>query len=291
MSETVVACCTLAPRIGEPEANRERTCAAIEAAARDGARVVVVPELANSGYVFHDADEALGLAEAADGVTVTAWAELARAHDVVVVGGFCERDDQGRVRNSAVLIDGVRGVRAVYRKAHLWDREKLIFEPGAEAPPVVETPVGRISTMVCYDLEVPEWVRVPALAGAELLCAPVNWPAEPRPEGERPGEVVRVQAGAMANRMFIAVAGRIGTERGVPWVGGSVIVGADGFPLAGPGDDATEGTLLAACRLADAREKGIGPLNDVLGDRRPELYGPVSDARVASAPRAVRAAH
>ncbi|HEU4973621.1 MAG TPA: nitrilase-related carbon-nitrogen hydrolase [Baekduia sp.] len=281
MSETLVACCALAPRIGEVEANRETTCAAIAAAAAQGARVVVLPELASSGYVFRDAGEALALAEPADGPTVSAWAALAAEHDLVVVGGFCERDPEGRLRNSAVLIDGARGVRAVYRKVHLWDAEKLIFEPGDQPPPVVETPVGRIAVMVCYDLELPEWVRLAALAGADLLCVPVNWPAMPlsagpRPAGERPGEVIRAQAFAGVNRMFIAVAGRVGAERGVDWVGGTVIVDADGHPLAGPSDDVHEGVLAAACALGDARRKRISEHNDVLADRRPELYGPLA---------------
>ena len=272
MSETLVACCALAPRVGELAANRERSCASIAAAAAQGARVVVVPELASSGYVFRDAEEARALAEPADGPTVSAWAELAREHDLVVVGGFCERDDEGRPRNSAVLIDGPRGVRAVYRKAHLWDREDVVFVAGDAPPPVVETPAGRIGVMVCYDLEFPEWVRLAALAGADLLCVPVNWPAAPRPAGERASEVVRAQAAAATNRMFVAVAGRVGVERGVDWIGGSIIVDPDGFPLAGPADRDDERTLLARCDLAHARDKRLNDRNDVLADRRTELY-------------------
>lgn len=269
--DVVVACCQLAPRIGELEANRAQASVAIHAAATDGARVVVLPELAVSGYVFEDAREAGALAEPLDGATVTGWAAAARERDLVIVGGLCELADDGVLRNSAVLVDG-DGLRAVYRKAHLWDREDLVFAPGAQAPPVVETALGRIGVMVCHDLEFPEWVRLPALAGADLLCAPVNWPAAPRPEGERPSEVVRVQAAAAVNRMFIAACDRSGRERGVDWVGGSVIVDPDGFPLAGPAgpDDAV--TLIARCRPADARDKRLGERNDVLGDRRPELY-------------------
>ncbi|ARH12235.1 hypothetical protein EIM00_21885 [Pseudomonas aeruginosa] len=61
---------------------------------------------------------------------------------------------------------------------------------------MVATRFGRIAVMVCYDLEFPEWVRLPALSGAQLLCAPVNWPAAPRPEGERPGAAGRMKKGA-----------------------------------------------------------------------------------------------
>jgi 5-aminopentanamidase len=271
MSAVEVACCQLGPQIGDPDGNRARAEAAIEGAARDGARIVVLPELCNSGYVFADADEARRLAEPADGPTAAAWARLARAHDLVVVGGICERGADGSVRNSAVLVDG-DGLRAVYRKAHLWDREGLVFAPGSERPPVVDTALGRIGVMVCYDLEFPEWVRLAALGGAELLCAPVNWPEAPRPSGERPGEVVRVQAAAGTNRIFIAACDRIGRERGVDWVGGSLIVDCDGFPLAGPARQDETVTLIARCDLADARDKRLNERNDVLADRRPELY-------------------
>jgi 5-aminopentanamidase len=271
MTEVAVACCQVGPLMGELEHNRAQARAAIEAAARDGAKVILLPELCNSGYVFADADEARRLAEPIDGATVTGWADLARSLDLVLVGGFCELDPSGVVRNSAVLVDR-GGVRAIYRKAHLWDREGLVFEAGSDPPPVVNTAAGRIGVMVCYDLEFPEWVRLAALAGAELLCAPVNWPRVPRPRGERAGEVVRVQAAAATNRMFIAACDRVGRERGIDWIGGSLIVDCDGFPLAGPARRGTQVTLMARCRLADARDKRLNERNDVLADRRPELY-------------------
>jgi len=264
---TVVGVCQLAPRIGETEANRAAAMAAVEAS---GAQVVVLPELCTSGYVFEDAAEARALAEPVDGPTVTGWERLARERGLVIVGGLCERDGDA-LHNSAVLVDA-GGVRAVYRKAHLWEQERLIFAPGPAAPPVVDTAFGRIAVVVCYDLEFPEWVRLPALAGAELLCAPVNWPAEPRPEGERPSEVVRVQAIASTSRIFVAACDRTGAERGVEWVGGSVIAGPEGFPLAGPASAGETATLTAECDLAQARDKRLGELSDAFADRRPELY-------------------
>jgi predicted amidohydrolase len=275
MSDTAVACCQLAPRIGETDANRAATLDAIAAAAARGAQVVVLPELAVSGYVFADIDEARSLAEPLDGPTVQAWSALAREHGLVIVGGVCEGSDGGELRNTAVLIDG-DGLRAAYRKVHLWDREADVFVPGTEAPPAVDTAHGRIGVVVCYDLEFPEWIRIAALAGVELLCAPVNWPSTPHPSGERAGEVVRVQADASTNRIFIAACDRAGRERGVDWVGGSVIVSPDGFPLAGPARADEVITLLAGCNLAQARDKRNGEHNDVLADRRPELYSAVT---------------
>jgi predicted amidohydrolase len=281
MSETIVACCQLAPLIGEAEANRAATCTAIEDAARSGAQVVIVPELAVSGYVFSDADEARRLAEPLDGATAHAWSDLARAHDIVIAGGFAELGDDGLLYNSALLVDR-DGVRAIYRKAHLWDREKLVFEPGSDPPPVIDTSHGRIGVMICYDVEFPEWVRLPALAGAELLCVPLNWPGCEWPVGERPAEVVRVQAAASSNRMFIAACDRAGVERGVSWISGSVIVDASGFPLAGPVLQDRAETIIARCDLAQAREKRISEHNDVIADRRPALYEAIARTYAAS---------
>ncbi len=220
MNAIVVSCCQVTPALGDPAANRELAADAISHAAAQGASVVVLPELVSSGYVFENRAEAQASAEPADGATVTLWARLAAHHGVVIVGGFCERTAGGELFNSAALVDP-GGLRCVYRKAHLWDKERLLFTPGSTVPPVIPTPFGRIAVMICYDLEFPEWVRLPALDGAQLLCAPVNWPAFPRPDGERPAEIVRVQADAAVNRMFIAACDRTGEERGVEWVGGS----------------------------------------------------------------------
>ena len=272
MTSTVIACCQLAPVLGDPAANRELTVTAVSEAARREASVVVLPELMSSGYVFESRAEAAACAERADGETVGLWAQLAANHRIVIVGGFCEavNDD---VYNSAALVDR-SGLRSVYRKAHLWDNERRWFSVGCAEPPVVETEFGRIGMMICYDLEFPEWVRLPALDGAQLLCAPTNWPDSPRPSGERPAEVVRVQADAAVNRMFIAACDRAGEERGVPWVGGSVIVDADGWPLAAAfrAGGAVSDTIYAACELRDALNKTIGASNNVQTDRRPELY-------------------
>jgi predicted amidohydrolase len=272
---TRVACCQVGLRIGELDANRAAGVAAVQNAAARGATIVLLPELSASGYVFRDIAEARTLAEPADGPTAAGWADLARRHDITIVGGICERGAGGLLYNTALVVNA-GGVRAAYRKAHLWDAEKLVFTPGDAPPPVIETAGTLLAVMICYDLEFPEWVRLPALAGARLLCAPANWPALPRPERERPMEVVRAQAAAAINRMFVAVCDRTGAERGVEWVAGSVIIDPDGWPLAGPetGDD--EITIAADCDLASAADKRISERNDVLTDRRPSLYGGVT---------------
>jgi len=277
VENTVIAVAQLAIAIGEPDANRKAATAAVAEAAAAKAALVVLPELCDSGYVFGDdasqaSAEAGALASPADdSVTLRQWQALAAEHRLVIVGGFCERGADGRLYNSAAVVDA-SGTRAVYRKAHLWDKEKLVFTPGDAPPPVVDTAIGRVAVMICYDLEFPEWVRLPTIAGADLLAVPVNWPAAARPAGERPAEVIKAQAAAATNGIFVAVADRCQDERGVSWISGSLIAGPDGYPLAGPVLEDRAAVLTAACDLHQARDKSLDGDNDLLADRRPGLY-------------------
>jgi len=268
---TVVACAQVAPTVGDLEGNGRLARDAAGEAIAAGTRIVVLPELVTSGYVFESVEEARACAEPADGSTLRGWSEEAAAGDVVVIGGFCELGADGLLYNSAAVVDG-SGVLAVYRKIHLWDREQLFFEPGSEHAPVVETAVGRIGVGVCYDLNFPELARGLALAGADLLALPANFPLHPRPESERPIEVTNAMATAHLNHVFVAVCDRTGPERGVEWVGGSVVCDEYGWLLAGPPPDFGTGLVFADCDFSRARNKAWNERNDVLGDRRPELY-------------------
>jgi predicted amidohydrolase len=266
-----VACQQIAPVVGDLEGNRELTREAVRSAVGAGARLVLLPELSTSGYVFESPDEARACAEPSDGPSLAAWSEEARAADAVVVGGFCELGDDGLVYNSAAVVDA-DGVQAVYRKIHLWDAEQIVFEPGKACAPVIETRVGRVGVAVCYDLNFPEVARGLTLAGADIVTVPTNWPRFPRPEGERPIEIALAMATAHLNHIFVAACDRCGEERGVEWTGGSVICDEWGWPLAGPLDGYGAGLLAADCDLARARDKAWNERNDVLGDRRPDLY-------------------
>src|SRR5215472_12934746 len=261
----VVAVAQLALTVGNLDANRQAASAAVAEAAAAGARLVVLPELSDSGYVFAGLGEARSLASpATSAATLREWRSLAAGHSLAIAGGFCELGPDGRLYNSAAIVDA-SGARAVYRKAHLWDGEKKIFTPGDGGPPVVALPFGRVGLMICYDLEFPEWVRLAALRGADLIAAPVNWPASasPAPPGERAGEVVCAQAAAWANGVFIAVADRCNAERGVGWVGGSVIVQRSGYPAAGPLCANHAAVLTATIDLRLARDKRIGEHNNL----------------------------
>lgn len=266
-----VACCQLPLNIDSQQKNQKHIESALREAKSAGSSVAVLPELANTGYMFSDQDELRSFAEPTDGPTINHWEHLANKLDLIVIGGFAEEDSSGRVYNSAALIDHT-GLKAVYRKAHLWDREKEnLFEAGEGFPPVVPTKLGRIAVMICYDLEFPEWGRHVALQDADLLCAPVNWPLYPRPAVERPTELVRVQAEASRNRLAVACADRVGTERGQNWLGASAIIAADGYPVASA-EIGEESIVVADLDLVESRNKWISDRNHVHTDRRVDLY-------------------
>jgi predicted amidohydrolase len=266
---TRIAVQQLAPVIGDLDANAELSLAALREAAAAGADVVVLPELVTSGYLFDSAEECAAAAIPRDDGVLRAWAGVAAEAGMVVVGGFCEAGDDGNTYNSAVVIDETGAERAVYRKTHLWDGEKRLFTPGADAPPVVATRVGNVAVVVCYDLEFPELTRGVALRGADLLAVPTNWPLVPRPDGERPPEAVIAMATARVNRMAVACADRLGTERGLEWTGGSSIIGVDGWVAA---EQREVGIAVAEVDLAMARDKQLTDLAHAFDDRRPELY-------------------
>jgi predicted amidohydrolase len=269
---TRVAAVQLAPVLGDLTGNVDRSIAAVERSVAAGAQIVVLPELATSGYVFERVEETRALALSP---TAEPFARLAAAAgDAVVVIGFAETDGEGGLFNSAALLDA-SGVQAVYRKVHLWDQEKRFFTPGDARPPVVETAYGRIGVMICFDLEFPEWTRIAALAGADLLAVPTNWPLVPVPEGERAPEVQIAIATARMNKMAIACADRTGVERGVDWTAGTSIVDAEGALVAAVG--AGEGTAWADIDLLDSRDKQQAELVHLMSDRRPDLYGPLLD--------------
>ncbi|MCI3244181.1 MULTISPECIES: nitrilase-related carbon-nitrogen hydrolase [Streptomyces] len=266
-----VVCEQLAPRVGDLAHNMELALDAVRRARSDRADIVVLPELTTSGYVFADTDEARRTAITPSDAFFADLTNLLAGTRTVAVLGFCE-DAGPTLYNSAAVVDA-DGVRAVYRKTHLWDRETLFFTPGEQMAPVVTTPHGRIGVLICYDLEFPEMSRRLATAGADLIAVPTNWPLEERPDGERPAEIVQAQAAARANGVYIACADRSGTERGQAWTQGTSVINQYGWITATAG--ATDGTRHRAVTdvfLHLARDKSLSPHNDLLRDRRTDLY-------------------
>jgi 5-aminopentanamidase len=262
-----IACCQIDPTVGDLAANAALIETQIRAAVAASADIIVLPELATSGYMFADADEARAAALTSTDPIFTKWS--AAAADSIVIGGFCELGDEGRLYNSAVMVDA-DGVIACYRKTHLWDREKLIFTPGDALPPVVKTKHGAIAVMVCYDLEFGELTRRVALDRAELIAAPVNWPLFPRPEGEHPGEVITAMSTARTNKVAIACCDRAGVERGQQWTEGSAIIDPDGWVVASAGPGAA--MAVADVDLAATHDKTLTAHVHVFDDRRVDLY-------------------
>ncbi len=262
-----IACCQIDPTLLDLAANAVMIEAQIRDAVDTRADVIVLPELATSGYMFADADEARAVALAPTDPAFQKWS--AAAGNSIVIGGFCELDEDARLYNSAVMVDA-DGVIACYRKTHLWDREKLIFTPGDVVPPVVKTKHGVIAVMVCYDLEFGELTRRVALDRAELIAAPVNWPLFPRPEGEHPGEVITAMSTARTNRVAVACCDRAGIERGQAWTEGSAIIDPDGWVVAsvGPGT----GMVVADVDLTATHDKTLTEHVDLFADRRVDLY-------------------
>jgi predicted amidohydrolase len=270
MTVTRAAAVQLAPVIGELDGNRERAAAAIVDAAGRGAQLVVLPELAVSGYRFDDRVEARASAEPLDGPTVGGWTELAASRGITIVGGICELGASGALHDTVVIV-GRDGLIGSYRKTHLWNREREIFDPGLVAPPVLATEHGRLGVAICYDSWFPEVMRRLALERAEVVAVPMNNSAAQPPHTPQQIEVTVAAATAVCNRVFIVQADRSGRERGADWDEASVIVDPDGRLLAGP--ERGTAMLVADLELDLARAKTIGARNDVLADRRPELYG------------------
>lgn len=273
-----VASVQMEPQIGQTSQNLARTVELIDEAARGGARIIVLPELASSGYVFRTREEVEEAAqEIPGGPAVSAWADVCREHGVYVVAGLPEAA-AGRFYNSSVLV-GPEGHLGTYRKAHLWNEENVYFEPGDTGFPVFDTPFGRLGMIICYDCWFPEAFRALALAGVDIVCVPTNWvPIPGQAAGERAMANILCQANAHSNGVHVIAADRIGVERGQEFVGQSLVVGHTGWPLAGPASTTDQEILYAEISVDEAREaRTWNPYNDPLENRRPEFYGALVD--------------
>jgi predicted amidohydrolase len=265
-----IAVCQLPLNVENHHENIDLANSAIQEAAAQGAKLVVLPELTNSGCVFRNIDELEERATTLDGALLKEWAALAYQLKVVLVAGLAIKES-GCFYNVSVIIDST-GLRGCYKKVHLWNDEIDFFTPGTEPPLIVDTDIGRIATMVCYDIEFPEWVRLTMLGDATILALPINWPDTGRPSTQTPLIAVLVQAAASQNKLVIAAADRTRTERDVAWVGSSVIADSDGLIKVMADRNMLDEAQVLVVDVEVPENRKLGPRNDARTDRKPELY-------------------
>jgi len=277
-------------RMGEhPAANLARAIELIGEAAGRGAGLVCLPELFRTPYFCQREDAALfDLAEPVPGPTTIAIAAAARRHGVVVVASLFERRAPGIAHNTAAVIDADGSLAGLYRKMHIPDDpgfyEKYYFTPGDLGFRPVDTRVGRIGVLVCWDQWFPEAARLMALAGAEVILYPtaIGWhPAEKQTEGEAQRDAWRtVQRGhAIANGVYVAAVNRVGLERpdpsapGLEFWGTSFCCDPQGVLLAEAG---TQGEEVLVVEINRARLEEVRRNWPFLRDRRIDAYGGIT---------------
>lgn len=265
------------PAFGRTEENLEK---GLSLAASVDADLVVLPELWSTGYVFSSHAEVAALAEdARTGATARALAWAARREKRHYVAGFAEAA-RGRFYNSALLA-GPGGVKAVYRKLHLFEREQEWFERGDLPLEPQRVGPARIGMLICYDWRFPEAARVLALKGADVIAHPSNL--------VYPNAQQAMLTRALENRVYVVTANRTGTEKRpggtVPFTGRSQVAGPDGRALV-RATKAAETAAAADVDLALVRDKHLTRATAMFSNRRPEHYGPLLAVRgVAYPPR------
>jgi N-carbamoylputrescine amidase len=290
----------------DPEANMAAAIRHVREAARVGANIVCLPELFRAQYFCQREDTRLfDLAEPIPGPSTAKLAVVAREERVTIIASLFERRVPGLYHNTAVTLNGDGTIASVYRKMHIPDDplyyEKYYFTPGDLGFKAVDTSVGRIGTLVCWDQWYPEGARLTALQGAEVLFYPtaIGWHPDEKDEfGAAQYDAWQTiqRAHAIANGVYVAAVNRVGHEsgdvlgnrvegKGLQFWGGSFIADPFGRIIAKASHDAEE-ILLGEIDLAlieDTRRNW-----PFLRDRRIDAYAPITkrflDSVPASAP-------
>ena len=252
-----------APKFGEVAANLSKVVSALSSAEAD---IIVLPELAFTGYFFQDRSELASLAEdPAKSSTVSSLIALCHDRDFFLVTGFAEKNTD-KIFNSALLV-GEDGIIHTYRKLHLFNTEKEYFDPGDTLLETIELRGVRIGIMICFDWAFPEVARVLALQGADLLCHPSNLVLAHCQKAM----VTR----CLENSVFAVTANRFGSDirhRGtLTFTGQSQMVAPNG-ELIYRANPEEEELFIAEIDVRKARYKWTTQSNELLDDRRPEYY-------------------
>lgn len=262
------------PVTGGPEEGVVRLDAAAARAAAAGADLLVLPEMALTGYAIGAAAVAAA-AEPEGGRLDLTLAAAARRHGVAILAGYPRRDGAGPPLNAARLVGRDGATLATCVKAHLYGEiDRAQFAPGRSLAPVVALDGWRLGFAICYDIEFPETARALALAGAEAILAPTANMAPFDSVATR-----LVPARAEENAVYVAYANYAGAEPPFDYVGLSCVCDPTGADLvrAGRGEETILATLERAA-LAAARARSTH-----LADRRPELYGALQAPRPGDA--------
>ena len=268
------------PLHGSETENIEAVSELIEAAANDGAQIILPPELFSGPYFCKQEDEALfALARpVADHPSVIAMKALAARLKVAIPTSFFERDGH-HYYNTLAMIGTDGEVLGTYRKSHIPDgpgyEEKYYFRPGNDGFKVWDVAGTRIGVGICWDQWYPECARVMALMGAELLLYPTAIGSEPYDADLDTSRMWRraMQGHAVSNCMPVIAANRIGLEEGQSFYGHSFITDEWGDLTAEFGAS-DSGVLMATLDLGQAARHRAGM--GFFRDRRPQLYGRIS---------------
>src|SRR5689334_6058733 len=268
------------------EKNLKASEAGIRKAAKAGAKLVMLQELHASVYFCqHESTELFNLAEPIPGPSSERLGKLAKELKIVLVGSLFERRAPGLYHNTAVVFERDGKLVGKYRKMHIPDDpgyyEKFYFTPGDLGFTPIQTSVGKLGVLVCWDQWYPEGARLMALAGAELLLYPtaIGWnPADKKDEQARQRDAwITIQRShAVANGLPVVVANRVGFEpdpcgqtRGSQFWGHSFVVGPQGEFLATAG----EKPAVLVVELDLARSENVRRWWPFLRDRRIDAYG------------------
>lgn len=230
------------------------------------ADIAVLPELPFTGYGFSDREELLSYAEDPDDSgAVSDLLSLCLRRGIHIVTGFAERSGD-KCFNSSLLL-GPSGICGTYRKLHLFDREKLYFDPGNLPLKVIDIGGIRIGMMICFDWIFPEVARTLAMQGADILCHPANLVLTYCQQ--------TMLTRCIENMVYSVTANRTGCEKhsygDLDFTGTSQIVAPGGVIVHRSGSVNTE-AYSVEINIDRARKKTITQRNDVLADRRPEYY-------------------
>ncbi len=254
-------------RLGAIEHNIDISTRLVEEAVRQGAELVVLPECMDTGYLFNSAEHCRALAEPVpDGAFVSAMSALARKHGIFLASGITEWDPvRERIFNSGIMLDRDGQVAIHYHKQFLATHDQNWFSFGERGCPVVDTDLGRIGLLICFDGRIPEIARSLALQGAEIIVDMANFFAMDQAEMWGP-------ARAYENGVWLVAATKAGYERSIYYPGGSMIVDPKGRVVARMPYD-RHGVVVADVVPEWAHDKTVYAANDKFADRRPATYG------------------